>query len=155
MSRLPHGFPHKGQVAANAWRLMFDLLMRTSPERMKSLGRRGLTPNDARSLESLDADRGRQMNALAEEWECDPSNATRIVDRLEGLGLAERKTVPHDRRVKLVVLTSKGAKTKAELREEYYTPPRELLELDDATLAALHDALAKLASDLPPPSGGE
>jgi hypothetical protein len=44
------------------------------------------------------------MKSLADEWRCDASNATWIVDRLEKLGLAERKTVPHGRRVKLVVL---------------------------------------------------
>ena len=42
------------------------------------------------------------MRSLADEWECDPSYATWIVDRLEALGLAKRQVVLHDRRVKLV-----------------------------------------------------
>jgi hypothetical protein len=55
---------------------MFDLLIRSAPARTKSLARRGLTPNDARGLFSLDSGAGRSMRSLADEWECDPSNAT-------------------------------------------------------------------------------
>jgi DNA-binding MarR family transcriptional regulator len=84
------------------------------------------------------------MRALADEWECDASNATWIVDRLEKLGLAERRNVAHDRRVKLVVLTSKGAKLKAELNEEFLSPPAELLELERTDLDGLLRALEKL-----------
>jgi DNA-binding MarR family transcriptional regulator len=40
------------------------------------------------------------MSQLADEWLCDASNATWIVDRLEERGLAERETTPTDRRVK-------------------------------------------------------
>ncbi len=130
---------------------MFDFLMRTSPERTKSLGRRGLTPNDARALAALDTDEGRTMRSLADAWECDASNATWVVDRLEKRGLAERRTGPHDRRVKLVVLTTKGRRTKAELMEEFHAPPAELLALDRDDLETLQRALAKLA--LIPPGG--
>jgi DNA-binding MarR family transcriptional regulator len=31
------------------------------------------------------------MRVLAQEWGCDPSNATWLVDRLEALGLARRE----------------------------------------------------------------
>ncbi|MBA3317239.1 MAG: MarR family transcriptional regulator [Gemmatimonadales bacterium] len=134
----------KPALARRAWGLMFQFLMRTAPERSRSLGRRGLTPNDSRALASLEAERGRTMRSLADEWECDASNATWIVDRLERFGLAERRLVPHDRRVKLVVLTSKGVKIKAELLEEFHTPPASLLRLDRSALEALNDALEKL-----------
>jgi DNA-binding MarR family transcriptional regulator len=80
---------------------------------------------------------------LAEEWACDASNLTWIVDRLETLGLAQRRTVPHDRRVKLVVLTAKGLKTKTALMEEF-RPPAELLELDHVDLEDLQRVLEKL-----------
>src|SRR5580704_15245720 len=126
----------KTAVARRIWQLMFEFLMRTAPDRGRSLGRRGLTANDSRALASLDPQEGRTMRSLADEWECDASNATWIVDRLERSGLAERRTVPHDRRVKLVVLTARGVKTKAELMEEFLTPPVELLDLDQRDLGA-------------------
>jgi DNA-binding MarR family transcriptional regulator len=134
----------KADLAGRAWHMMFDFLMRTAPERTKSLGRRGLTPNDSRALASLDPEQGRTMRSLAEQWECDASNATWIVDRLEQFGLAERRSDPHDRRVKLVVLTSKGVKTKADLMDEFHTPPAELIELRRADLQSLERALKKL-----------
>jgi DNA-binding MarR family transcriptional regulator len=84
------------------------------------------------------------MSELADEWLCDASNATWIVDRLEERGLAERRTVPTDRRVKLVVLTPKGSRTREEMFRKLYEPPPELLELDRGDLEALRDAVAKL-----------
>jgi DNA-binding MarR family transcriptional regulator len=131
-------------LAASAWRLMFDFLMRSAPQRVRALGRRGLTPNDSRALASLDTLRGSTMRSLAEAWKCDASNATWAVDRLEKFGLAERRGVPHDRRVKLVVLTRKGYKTRTELLEEFYTPPAELLQLPQSALAALQRALKRM-----------
>ena len=130
-------------LARRVWGLMFDVLMRTAPERAESLGKRGLTPNDSRALYTLD-DKGRPMRSLAEAWRCDASNATWVIGRLEKMGLAERRTLATDRRVKLVVLTSKGAATKAELLEEFHTPPGELLDLDRSSLAMLADLLAHI-----------
>src|SRR5262245_50551495 len=132
------------KLAREVWGRMFDFLMRTAPERTRSLGRRGLTPNDARALSSLDREAGRTMRDLAEEWECDASNATWIVDRLERAGLAERRAVPADRRVRHVVLTSKGERVRAELLEEFHTPPAELLGLSRTELEALARTLGKL-----------
>jgi DNA-binding MarR family transcriptional regulator len=81
------------------------------------------------------------MKSLADEWRCDASNATWIVDRLEKMGLAERTTVPHDRRVKLVVLTRKGLKMRTELMEEYYDPPADILALSASQLELLEGVL--------------
>jgi DNA-binding MarR family transcriptional regulator len=131
----------KAAVARRIWHLMFEFLMRTAPNRGRSLGRRGLTPNDSRALGSLHPQDGRTMRSLADEWECDASNATWIVDRLERSGLAERRTIPHDRRVKLVVLTPRGVKTKTELMEEFLTPPAELLDMAQGDLETLVRAL--------------
>ncbi len=128
------------------WREMFAVLMRSAPQRTTSLARRGLTPNDSRALFSLDARNGRPMRMLAEEWQCDPSYATWIVDRLERLGLARRRPLPGDRRVKLVVLTAKGQRTKAQLENEFNEPPPEFARLDQQDLDALQRILAKLAA---------
>jgi DNA-binding MarR family transcriptional regulator len=142
MSRSAGG---KTALARQVWSRMFDFLMRTAPERTRSLGRRSLTPNDARALAALDRARGRTMRSLADEWECDASNATWIVDRLERAGLAERRSLATDRRVKLVVLTAKGERTRVELLEEFHQPPAELLRLGERELVALRRALDKLA----------
>lgn len=124
---------------------MFDVLIRSAPQRTKVLARRGLTPNDSRALFTLDAEQGRTMRSLAQAWECDPSNATWIVDHLEELGLAERRSVPHDRRIKLVVLTRKGQKTRRALLRAFHRAPPEFARLERADLQALSRVLAKLA----------
>jgi DNA-binding MarR family transcriptional regulator len=134
--------------ARRVWRAMFDVLIRSAPLRAKSLARRGLTPNDSRALFSLDSRTGRSMRSLADEWGCDPSNATWIVDHLEKLGLARRQVVLHDKRVKLVVLTGKGKKMRTELLDEFHRPPAEFDVLERADLEALEHVLAKLTSSV-------
>lgn len=137
--------PSIESLAETAWALMFDYLMTTSPDRQRSLESRGLTPNDARAVWSLDADEGRPIGALARDWGCDPSNATFIIDRLERAGLANRRPSDSDRRVKLVVLTDKGKATKLELLKEYRIPPASLARLGETDLRALVKVLEKIS----------
>ena len=131
-------------LAADVWRNMFDFLIATSAHRQRALAQLDLTPNDSRALHTLDAQVGRTMRSLADEWACDASNATWIVDRLESRGFAERREKPGDRRVKLVVLTAAGVKARERLTQAMYDPPSELLELPDSTLRALRTSTAKL-----------
>jgi DNA-binding MarR family transcriptional regulator len=81
------------------------------------------------------------MRSLANEWSCDASNTTWIVDRLEKMGLAERRTTPEDRRVRLVALTRKGLNVRTELLEKFHKPPAQLLELEDGQLEAREQIL--------------
>jgi DNA-binding MarR family transcriptional regulator len=136
----------KKELAAEAWRPLVEFFFKTAKHRTRVLGRYGLTPGDAKALASLEPGEGRPMGALAEEWTCDASNATWMVDRLEERGLAERRSSPTDRRVKLVVLTALGRKTRAAIMERMFEPPPELLRLDRADLEALREALARLPS---------
>jgi DNA-binding MarR family transcriptional regulator len=136
----------KAALARRVWARMFEFLIRTGPTRGAILARHGLTPNDSRALNSLDPEEGRTMRSLADEWKCDASYATQLVDRLEQLGLAERRTVAHDRRLKVVHLTAEGARRKAEIMDAFHAPPAELLALTVAEL----DALARALDRLPP-----
>lgn len=122
--------------AGEAWRLMFDFLMRSAPQRLERQQKHGLTPNDSRALFSLDL-AGKPIGELAREWGCDPSTATWLVDRLERSGLADRIPSLRDRRVKLVRVTTKGAATKSDLQAAYHRPPAEIAELPPDDLDAL------------------
>lgn len=133
-------------VASQAWRHLFDFLIATGVHRSSVLARLGLTPNDAKALNSLDADNGQPMSTLAARWGTDASTATWTVDRLERRGLAERRPDPGDRRVKLVALTPAGVETQQELANAFYQPPPELLEFDDADLATLLAIFERRAS---------
>jgi DNA-binding MarR family transcriptional regulator len=141
---MPRGPVAKTTLVGEVWTLMFDYLIRSGSHRTRSLAKRGLTPNDSRALFSLDVVEGLTMRELADRWQCDPSNATWIVDRLEKLGLAERRLVPEDRRVKRVVLTARGDKTKAALMSEFHTAPPEFAALEREDLESLRRVLVKL-----------
>ena len=118
--------------------------MLTHPERQETLGAHGLTPNDSRALYTLDRKDGRAIGTLAKQWNCDPSTATWVVDRLERAGLAERRPSPNDRRVKLVVLTAKGAKMIDTLEAVFMEPPAAMGALSADELATLKATLDKL-----------
>jgi DNA-binding MarR family transcriptional regulator len=134
----------KDDLAAEAWRPLARFFFDTASHRSEIFRAHGLTPNDAKALWALDPVQGKTMRALADRWFCDASNATWMVDRLEERGLAERRADPHDRRVKLVVLTPRGMEERRRLMDLLFEPPPELLKLDRADLESLRDALAKL-----------
>lgn len=124
---------------------MFDVLMTSTDTRARTLASRGLTPNDARALWTLSTEHGQPMNTLAQAWECDPSNVTFIIRRLEHAGLVQRRDSDADRRVKLIELTDKGRAIKEELMAEYRIPPPELLQLGQADLRALIEIFEKVS----------
>src|SRR5258706_2602780 len=134
------------QSANAAWRHIFDYIVATAADRVALLERLGLTPAESRALSSLDPKGGRSMRSLADEWACDPSNATWLVDRLERQGLAKRVSRDDDRRVKAVVLTAKGKRLRGELIDSLYTPPPDLVALPQRDLDALRAAASKLPS---------
>lgn len=145
----------KAALAERAWQLMFDYLMYTRPARERGLESRGLTPNDARALASLNRDEGCPIGALARTWSCDPSNATFIIRRLEKAGLAERRKAPADGRVKLVALTARGEKIRKELLAEFRDPPPEVLALASSDLEALAEILKQLRPETDGPTSRE
>jgi DNA-binding MarR family transcriptional regulator len=104
--------------------------------------RHDLTPPLARALQRLGGDRPRAMSGLAEVLECDASNVTGIVDRLEAKGLVERRVAEDDRRVKTVAVTANGEKVLRRLQADLATLPAQVAALDPAG----RDQLASLLS---------
>lgn len=127
---------------------LFHVFVSTRWQRDAVLARLGLTPNDARALHTLDAAEGKPMRALAQAWGTDASAATWVVDRLERKGLAERRPLAGDRRVKLVVLTPLGVQTRDEILRAFHEPPPELLALSREELEAMGEVLGKLAASV-------
>ena len=136
----------KSALAREAWSDLFEFFIATRKERDPALAKFGLTPNDGKALWTLDLHTGKTMGALAAEWTCDASNATWIVDRLEKRGLAERRPSPTDRRVKMVVLTPEGAKTRDAVMAAFHEPPSLLLDLPRSDLEALHSIVRRLTT---------
>ena len=75
---------------------------------------------------------------------CDNSNVTGIVDRLEALGLVERRPAERDRRVKAVALTERGrSRLRGVVQRRMSEPPPPLKRLSDEDAAALRDILQR------------
>ena len=133
-------------LAAEVWKLIADFATANFQHSAQArlMEETGLTPAHFRALSILDPDEPRPMRAMANTLCCDASMATWLVDRLEERGLVERRTPPSDRRVKTVVLTPLGIKTRDKLREAFYDPPSALLGLDMTSLESLRNELRKL-----------
>jgi DNA-binding MarR family transcriptional regulator len=104
----------------------------------------GLTPGHLRVLMLLASGEPRPMGWLAQSMTCDASTMTWLVDRLEERDLVARRTLPADRRVKTIGLTSKGRQTVAKLQRKLYEPPEALTHLDRETLESLRDVFSEL-----------
>lgn len=87
----------------------------------------------------------RTLRALAEQMHCEASNATFVADRLEQMGLLERRPHPTDRRAKLLHLTPEGAALRKRVVKHLYTDS-PLGRLNDEQQLALRDLLLR-ASD--------
>jgi DNA-binding MarR family transcriptional regulator len=130
-------------AASEAWGLFWRIFSADKPRRMVTLNEVGLAPMQAMALTHLTSDEAVPMSTLAGLLMCDNSNVTGIVDRLEALGLAERRPAERDRRVKAVALTEQGVALRdvAQLRMSEPPPPLKGLSEEDAT--ALRDILQR------------
>jgi len=68
----------------------------------------GIGPRDFLLMRFVDASDGQSQHALAERLGIPPSRMVALVDRLEELGLVERRADPEDRRVRGLFLTRTG-----------------------------------------------
>jgi MarR family transcriptional regulator, organic hydroperoxide resistance regulator len=93
------------------------------------------------ALQTLDEPR--PMGELAKALSCDNSNVTWITDRLEERGLLTRSPAPHDRRVRLLVLTKKGRALREEISERLAEPPPEIAALPQHDQRVLLDVLRR------------
>jgi DNA-binding MarR family transcriptional regulator len=103
----------------------------------------GLTAAQATALRELSGPM--TMSELAERMGCEPSNATVVVDRLEGQGMLERRPHPSDRRAKQLVLTPVGTEQRARLLE-LLSEESPLAGLTQEEQGVLHDLLQRAVS---------
>ena len=102
------------------------------------------TPPMLKALLSMEPGEAQSMRALAQDWRCDASWVTNLIDSLEERNLVERKVLPTDRRVKTVEITEAGEKARARALDTLYEPPERLTSLPRRDQESLRDALKKL-----------
>jgi DNA-binding MarR family transcriptional regulator len=86
------------------------------------------------------------LSDLARSQGVDAPYATVIVDKLEGLGLVERRAHPDDHRRKLVALTPAGRDAVAMARTMLATPPQDLASLTRNDLKEFEVLLQRLGA---------
>jgi len=123
--------------ACEAWELLFDLLMRQRTRLPQVAAEFELSEPQCHVLRLVEPGAGVPMRTLVERLGCDASNVTGIVDRLEARRLVERTTCLHDRRVRMVRLTPRGAQMRARMVARMSEPPEHIAGLPADDLAAL------------------
>ena len=129
--------------AQEAWGLFWQIFIADKPRRLAVMTELGLSFQQSMALMQLEPDAPLPMSALAQGLQCDNSNVTGIVDRLEAAGLAERRAGERDRRVKTVVLTEHGRAVRDEVKRRAGQPPPELARMSEEDAIALRDLLRK------------
>ena len=122
---------------------MSEVFQAQRPRFAALCGELGLSPMQAMALRALEPGRPLPMSALAGTLRCDNSNVTGLADRLEAAGLVERRPDEHDRRIKTLVVTERGAALKADVERAMLEPPPELASLSDGDAQALYGILAR------------
>ena len=132
------------RAAVAAWNAIAALFLSQQRHRDVVAAELGLNLTEMIPLFHLDPAAGVSQRDLAQEWSCDPSWVTNRIDRLEELGLAERKVSPTDRRVKEVWLTEEGRSRRAQGMAGFAKPPAVLLALPTEDLEDLARIMAKV-----------
>ena len=139
----PSATRRRATAAGEAWALMHELF-HASKRRFHAVAAEfDLSPPQVRALGVLDPERPVPMSELAEALHCDNSNVTGIVDRLEDRGLVERRSAAHDRRVKMLAVTPRGADVRERLADRLHEPPEPLARLSPEDQRALRDIMRR------------
>lgn len=105
----------------------------------------GLTGLQMQTLCLIDPAAPAAMNNLSCQLGCDASNVTGIADRLVAQGYLIRQDSPADRRVKMLALTPKGIKLRAQIITDLRaTAPQGLAILTPQELEQLENLLSKV-----------
>jgi DNA-binding MarR family transcriptional regulator len=134
-------------VTSEVVSLMGEIALRYNRRYEEAAVRHRLTALQAKAL-MLVAAEPLPMRRIAGLFNCDPSNITGIVDRLEKRGLVRRDPVPADRRVKHIALTEEGHRIVEELRGSLGFAAAPLGALTGPERTQLRDLLKRmLAAD--------
>ena len=139
----PSATRRRPSPAGEAWALMHELFHASRRRFLAVASEFELSPPQVRALGVLDPDRPVPMSELADALHCDNSNVTGIVDRLEDRGLVERRSATHDRRVKMLAVTPRGAEVRERLAERLEQAPEPLARLSPEDQRTLRDIMRR------------
>jgi DNA-binding MarR family transcriptional regulator len=136
---------HTSPQACDAWRLLVQFVLFAQRSHLPSLAAElQLSPAQCHVLRLIEPGRPIPMGQLAGALDCDASNVTGLVDRLESRGLVRRRPSGADRRVKVLDLTPTGSRLRALFLDRITTPPATLGRLTVSEQRALVRILTRL-----------
>ena len=141
-----NGRRRAADLASENWTLLQELAFSQRPRWIAVIREYDLIPPHWIALQALEEPR--PMGDLAKQLACDNSNVTWITDRLEERGLVTRTQAPHDRRVRLLVLTAKGRRLREEIGARLAEAPAAIAELSAQDQRTLHHVLARAVERL-------
>ncbi|MCR4428613.1 MAG: MarR family transcriptional regulator [Caldiserica bacterium] len=109
--------------------ILGTIFFRLGVHKTKTGSKLGLTNLQLEALQWIAENDGQTLGDLARARSFLRPSVTRIVDALEGDGLAKRKVDPQDRRAIRIFITPKGKKLISKLKEEVSAILEELLAL--------------------------
>ncbi len=139
--------------------LTFGFLLMDTARQLRQVSERsverngfGLTPGAIRTLGYVMRYEGSRQAVLADRMDIEPMTLSAFVDRLEKLGLVERRPDPSDRRAKLVFPTPRAVEVVIELDptfEELYRLVTQGVDQEEMNriAAVLRKLRANLTSD--------
>lgn len=137
---------HTDPLTVEVVELIGSVVARYYKEYEEEASRHALTGPQVRLLRLL-ALGPLPMRQAAQQLQCEPSNLTGIVDRLEARGLVERLPDPKDRRVKLAAATAQGRDTARQLGQSLDFASEPLAELSHEERTTLRDLLRRMLGD--------
>jgi MarR family transcriptional regulator, organic hydroperoxide resistance regulator len=137
----------QSEDACRAWQLLMRFFF-AQREHLPTWGEPfGLSAVQCHLLHLIEPDEPLPMSRLAAVLQCDASNVTGLIDRLEQRGIVERRPSAADRRVKVVQLTPTGARLRAQLLRRMTARPLPLSRLGAREQRALVKILERLLED--------
>jgi len=135
--------------ARRAWQLLVRFFF-AQREYLPPVGEEfDLSPVQCHVLHLIEPERPLPMGRLAETLGCDASNVTGLVDRLETRGLVQRRPSADDRRVKVLQLTPRGSRLRAQLLSRMTGGSCPLSRLSRGQQRSLVRALEVLVDEKP------
>ena len=140
----------EANLEREVWNLLFQHFQAEKRNWSAACGEFGLTLPQAHLLRLLTAGQSVKMNGLADALDCDASNITGLVDKLEIRGFIQRQPDPDDRRVKMIALTQAGNKFRAKLLDRLSRPSPSITGLslrDKQTLRRIVSQMMETAQE--------
>lgn len=151
---VPLAHPYQDDVAFQAWRQLFLTFVKLQRRCESMLAPYDLAMSQFEALFKVGLNPGQSQQDLCAALLLTKGNIGALVDRLEGMGMIQRRPDEKDRRVNRLYLTTEGRERVTEIFSRHRELVHEMMEpLSHPQLAQLRSLLQLIEPPLPSCSG--